>query len=304
VLVTRNGRIKRVAMSEFASVRPSGLIAANLEPGDVLGWAKMTDGRQSLILVTEQGQALRYAEGKVRAMGRQAAGVNAIHLAEGDHLVSMDIVAEGCDLMVVSQNGFGKRTPLPAYPAKGRATRGIATIAKAGLGLTGKIVAARVVHPDDELTLITTFGQAIRMRVRHVRQTGRSAMGTRLISLKNGDTVASMARLAAADIAPREGEAGPERPGAPAGTSLALPEAGANGAAAQGGDGAGPDGAASALPEEDEALLIDDAEALAELEGDEADEGDELDEDDALEDDEADLDEPEDDAAADAGDEA
>ncbi len=206
VMVTRNGRIKRVAMSEFAAVRPSGLIATNLEEGDVLGWAKMTDGKQEIILVTERGQALRYAEDEVRAMGRQAAGVTAINLDEDDYITSMDVVDPACDLLVVTANGYGKRTPLEEYMPKGRATMGVATIAQRSLEVTGKIVAARVVHEDDELTVITTNGQALRLKVKHIRQAGRATMGTHLINLKEGDTVASVARLSVQDLAPVAGE--------------------------------------------------------------------------------------------------
>ena len=201
VLVTRNGKIKRVAMSEFASVRPSGLIATTLEPGDVLGWAKMTDGQREIMLVTEKGQALRFSEDAVRAMGRAAAGVNAIRLDDDDHLTSMDIVVDGCHLLVVTEKAFGKRTPLEEYTPKGRATMGIATIAQRSLDVTGRIVAARVVHEDDELTVISSSGQALRLKVKAIRQAGRSTMGTRLINLKEGDTIASVARLAAKDIA-------------------------------------------------------------------------------------------------------
>ncbi len=207
VLVTRNGKIKRVAMSEFASVRPSGLIATSLENGDVLGWAKITDGKREIILVTEKGQALRFAEKAVRAMGRQAAGVNAIRLDDDDHVTSMDIVVDGCDLLVVTEKAFGKRTLLGEYTPKGRATGGIATIAQRSLGITGRIVAARVVHEDDELTVISTSGQALRLKVKDIRRAGRPTMGNRLINLKDGDLVASVARLAAKDIAV---QAGPE----------------------------------------------------------------------------------------------
>ena len=206
VMVTRSGRIKRVAMSEFAAVRPSGLIAMNLDEGDVLGWAKMTDGRREIILVTERGQALRYSEDEVRAMGRQAAGVTAIRLDEGDHLISMEVVDGNCDLLVVTANGYGKRTPLVEYSPKGRATMGVATIAQRSLDVTGSIVSARVVHEDDEITLISTNGQALRLKVKHIRQAGRATMGTHLINLKEGDTVASVARLSVQDLAPVTGE--------------------------------------------------------------------------------------------------
>ena len=202
IMVTRNGRIKRVEMSEFASVRPSGLIAINLDDGDVLGWAKMTTGRQEIILVTEQGRALRFNEGKVRAMGRQAAGVTAMRLDDGDHITSMDVVDPEGELLVVTVNGYGKRTPLKEYAPKGRATGGIATLSKGGMETTGPIAAARVVRAEDEITIISTSGQALRTKVKEIRQAGRATMGTRLIHLKDGDTVASVARLAAKDIAP------------------------------------------------------------------------------------------------------
>jgi DNA gyrase subunit A len=215
VLVTRNGRIKRVEMSEFASVRPSGLIATNLESGDVLGWAQVTDGKRDIILVTERGQALRFDENEVRAMGRQAAGVNAIRLDEGDHVTSMDIVVDECHVLVVTEKAYGKRTPVDEYPTYGRGSRGVATIDRKrveGEGGTGRIVAARVVHGDDELTVISTSGQALRLKVKDIRQAGRSTMGNRLINLREGDLIASVARLAAKDIAAKLGESESPKP--------------------------------------------------------------------------------------------
>jgi DNA gyrase subunit A len=230
VMVTRNGRIKRVAMSEFAAVRPSGLIATNLEDGDVLGWAKMTDGKQEIILVTERGQALRYAEDEVRAMGRQAAGVNAIRLDDDDHITSMDVVDPECDLLVVTANGYGKRTPLAEYWPKGRATMGVATIAQRSLDVTGNIVSARVVHEEDEITVISTNGQALRLKVKHIRQAGRATMGTHLINLKEGDTVASVARLSVQDLAPVVGDQGDGKSEAAAEAEAMAVAVGSNGA--------------------------------------------------------------------------
>ena len=110
VMATRAGRIKRVSMSDFASVRPSGLIAINLGEGDELGWARMTDGTDEIILVTEQGQAVRYPEDQVRVMGRSAAGVTAIKLRKGDHVTSMEVAETGADLLVITTKGYGKRT--------------------------------------------------------------------------------------------------------------------------------------------------------------------------------------------------
>ncbi len=235
VMVTRNGRIKRVSLDEFAAVRPSGLIATNLEEGDQLGWAKLTDGKQEIILITERGKALRYHEDSVRAMGRQAAGVTAVALGDDDHITSMDVLVAECDLLVVTRNGYGKRTPLAEYPVKGRATMGVLTLDQSkidGDDGTGIIVAARVVHPDDELTIISTAGQALRLKVRDIRRAGRPTMGTRLINLKEGDTVASVARLAAKDVIPvfvepKDGEVRTEAGAAPAESAAALDAAAA-----------------------------------------------------------------------------
>jgi DNA gyrase subunit A len=200
LMATRLGRIKRIALSEFAAVRPSGIIATNLDDGDVLGWVRLTRGDQELILITERGQALRYEETEVRAMGRTAAGVNAIRLDEGDFVTSMEVVEPDGELLVVTANGYGKRTPFSDYPPKGRATGGVQTIAQNNLETTGIIVSARAIRAEDDITLITTNGQALRLKVAEVRQSSRATMGTRLIHVKEGDAVASVARLAAADL--------------------------------------------------------------------------------------------------------
>ncbi|HXF84937.1 MAG TPA: DNA gyrase subunit A [Anaerolineales bacterium] len=200
VLATVKGKVKRVAMEEFASVRPSGLIAMTLEEGDELGWARLTSGNDELIFVTEMGQALRFSESKVRAMGRQAAGVQAIRLQEGDAVTSMDVVEKDGSLLVVTSGGYGKQTPLKQYPAKGRATGGVATIDQKALKEIGKIVAARVVQEDDDLTIITANGIAIRIKNKDVKQAGRATKGVHLIKPQPGDSVASVARISARDL--------------------------------------------------------------------------------------------------------
>jgi len=208
-MVTRLGRIKRVALSEFESVRPSGLIATNLDEGDVLGWVRVTSGQNEIIIITEQGQALRYLETEVRAMGRAAGGVTAIRLTDDDVVTSMEVVEPEGELLVVTERGYGKRTPFAEYSAKGRATMGNLTISPKSLDTIGKIVSARAVHEGDEITIISTAGQSLRMKVAEVRQSGRSTMGTRLMTMgtrliqlkKDGDVVASVARLAGADLA-------------------------------------------------------------------------------------------------------
>ena len=200
MLATARGKVKRVVMEEFASVRPSGLIAMTLEEGDQLGWARLTSGKDEVIFVTENGQALRFSEQKVRSMGRQAAGVQAIRLKKGDSVTSMDVVQKDGTLLVVTSGGYGKQTPLKEYSAKGRATGGISTIDQKALKEIGRIVAARVVQMDDDLTIITANGVAIRIKVKDVKQAGRATKGVHLIKPQPGDSVASVARIAAEDL--------------------------------------------------------------------------------------------------------
>ncbi len=200
VLSTTRGKVKRVVMEEFSAVRPSGLIAMSLEEGDQLGWARLTSGGDEVIFVTEQGQALRFNESKIRSMGRQAAGVQAIRLDSDDRVTSMDVLEPDGSLLVITSTGFGKQTPLKDYPAKGRATGGVSTIDQKALKEIGKIVAARVIQKADDLTIMTSNGVAIRIKVKDVRQAGRSTRGVHLIKPQDGDSVASVARIAAEDL--------------------------------------------------------------------------------------------------------
>ena len=200
VMATRKGRIKRLVMSEFATVRPSGLIAITLDQGDELGWAHLTHGKDEVILVTEQGKALRFAESAVRPMGRAAAGVTAIDLAAGDLVASMEVAEPGGDLLVVTTGGYGKRSPLTEYPTKGRATSGVVTIDQKSLEKIGHVAAARVVQTADDLTIISTGGVILRTQVKAIKQAGRATRGVVLIALQAGDSVASLARIAAADL--------------------------------------------------------------------------------------------------------
>jgi DNA gyrase subunit A len=199
-MATRNGKVKRVELSEFNAVRPSGLIAIGLEEGDELGWARLTDGENEIILVTEQGQALRFAEASVRAMGRSAGGVIGIGLDKGDHVASMEVVEETGELLVITTGGFGKRTPLSEYPPKGRATGGVRTIDPKSLKQIGIISAARVVQAVDELTIISAGGVVLRTRVKDIKRGGRIAKPDLLIALEKDDFVASLARVSTAEL--------------------------------------------------------------------------------------------------------
>ena len=199
-MATRNGKIKRVALSEFAAVRPSGLIAIGLNSKDVLGWVRLTSGKNEIILVTKKGQALRYHEKQVRPMGRPAGGVRAITLRQGDHLTSMDVVDPKGDLLVVTEKGYGKRSPTKDYPVKGRGTSGVVTLSREKLGLTGPVASAKVVHDDDDLTIISSGGIVLRTKMKHIKRAGRATMGVRVIDLRKGESVAAVASIAAKDL--------------------------------------------------------------------------------------------------------
>jgi len=223
-LATRNGKVKRMALAEFAAVRPSGIIAINLDDDDDLGWARLMHGNDEIILITEGGQALRFSEDEVRPMGRAAAGVTGIRLSGKDKVASMDVLEPGGELLLVTTHGYGKRTPLSEYPAKGRATSGVQTIAKNALDKIGIISAARVVHPADDLTIISAGGVVLRTKVESVKRAGRATRGVRLMNLKDDDKVASLARIASADLR-RVGAEPPENGKEPveAGNQYELP---------------------------------------------------------------------------------
>ena len=190
-MVTRQARIKRVEVGEFENIRVTGLIAVNLDAGDELGWAKLTHGNEHLIMVTQQGQAIRFDEEDVRPMGRAAAGVNAMKLADGDRLAGMDVVTADDDLLVITEGGYGKRTPLDEYRCQHRYGGGVRAMVLREP--EDRIVAARVVHEDDEVTCISTNGIILRTAVTNISRQGRITHGVRVIDVKDGDAVASVA---------------------------------------------------------------------------------------------------------------
>jgi DNA gyrase subunit A len=193
-MATTRGRVKRTALSEFSSVRPSGLIAISLDKGDELGWVKLTTGKDELLLVTQKGQALKISENEIRSMGRPAAGVTGIKFKVDDRLADMEVYEKNGTLLIVTENGFGKRTKLDEYPRKGRATGGVMTIDQKHLDLTGKIIAARVVQDEDEISLISSGGIMLRLKVKAINTSGRNTRGFRVMDLGKGDLVASVAR--------------------------------------------------------------------------------------------------------------
>lgn len=197
IMATREGKIKRMPLSEFEAVRPSGLIAMGLDKEDHLGWAGLAGGKDHIILVSQHGQALRYSVQKVRSMGRQAAGVKAIKMKADDHLASMEVVEPGGDLLVISTQGYGKRTPLGQYPVKGRGTSGVKTTDVKAQTTIGHIAAARVVQKADEVTIISSSGVVLRTAVKAIKQAGRATRGVRIMHIAMGDSVAALARIPA-----------------------------------------------------------------------------------------------------------
>ena len=196
VLVTRKGDVKRVRLEEFATVRSNGLIAMQLEEGDELVAVRQTRGAQDIILVSRQGQAIRFNEEDIRASNRASGGVRGMRLADGDTVVAADVAEPGGDLLVVSERGYAKRTALEEFPTHGRGGSGVRA-----LGITAKngpVATARVVRPHDEVMVISADGLALRTPVEGISKIGRAGQGVILMNLDPGDRVAAVAVLAGA----------------------------------------------------------------------------------------------------------
>ncbi len=190
-MITRKGRIKRVPVGEFEHVRASGLIAINLDEDDALGWVKMTEGNQDLICVSEQGQAIRFNEEEVRAVGRTAAGVYAMRLAEDDYITGTDVIIPGSNLLLITEKGYGKRTSVDEFRRQSRYGKGVRAMFVGDL--TGKIVSARIVTEDDEVTFISANGIMLRCGVDTISLQGRYSRGVNVMDLKNDDVIVSVA---------------------------------------------------------------------------------------------------------------
>lgn len=200
VMVTKNGVIKKVEINAFETVRRAGLIAIRLKPGDVLEWVKPSTGKDNIILVSREGQAVRFTESDVRDMGRAAAGVRGMRLKKGDTIVGMDVIAGGQNqgkLFTVSTLGFGKRTPLTQYKVQGRGGSGIKT--SDVTAKTGPLVSAMVLTEEREafdFIIISDKGQVIRLPVKSVSTLGRATQGVRLMRFKEvKDEVANITLL-------------------------------------------------------------------------------------------------------------
>ena len=196
IMCTVYGRIKRVAVKDFDSVRPSGLIAMGLEDNDYLGWVHYTTGMDDVIIITQSGQSIRFNENDVRVMGRMAAGVNAIRLADDDMIAGMDVINADYsdnDILIVTENGYGKRTALNEFRQQGRYGSGIRAISR-DLSKTGGIVGARVLEEEGlDVTLMTRNGISLRTAVSSISTYGRNARGVKLMNLEGDDQIVSIA---------------------------------------------------------------------------------------------------------------
>jgi len=199
-LATTRGRVKRMSLSELNSVRPSGIISISLGEGDELGWARLTNGKDEIILVTEHGQALRFREETLRSMGRTGAGVTGIRLSDKDKVAGMEVIEPDGALLLITTRGYGKRTTLNAYPSKRRGAKGVNTTSKKALESIGLIAAVRVVQDSDDLTIISANGQVLRTKVKDLRMAGRATKGVKLMGVKEGDKIVSLARTANAEL--------------------------------------------------------------------------------------------------------
>ncbi|GAA5481516.1 DNA gyrase subunit A [Haloferula sargassicola] len=188
---TRSGRVKKTALNDFRNYRKDGIIAIKLEEENTLIGAWLTSGKDEVVLVTRKGMSIRFPEEQARPMGRATAGVTGIRPVEGDYVVALSLVSEESTLLVASENGIGKRTPFPEYRVQSRGGKGIITM-KVG-DKTGEVVRAVAVTESDELMLMTSGGQSIRIRVSEVREAGRNTMGVKLLSLRGGEKLQDIA---------------------------------------------------------------------------------------------------------------
>jgi len=193
VMATRSGEIKRTSLEEFASVRSGGLIAMGLEEDDELMAVRVAHQEDEVILVTERGQAIRFAIAGLRAASRFSGGVRAIQMSPGDRVVAMDIVSPNAYLLVVTKNGFGKRTSLSEYRIQARGGRGVKSLSITPK--TGGVSAGRIVDPAEELMILSAQGNVIRIRVEEIPIQGRIRRGASLMKLDEGDEVVYIAAL-------------------------------------------------------------------------------------------------------------
>ncbi|MCG2585593.1 DNA gyrase subunit A [Massilia sp. TS11] len=197
-MATSLGTVKKTPLKDFSNPRKAGIIAVDLDEGDFLIGAALTDGQHDVMLFSDAGKAVRFDENDVRPMGRTARGVRGMMLEEGQRVIAL-LVAENeqQSVLTATENGFGKRTPITEYTRHGRGTKGMIAIQTSERN--GKVVAATLVQTTDEIMLITTGGVLIRTRVSEIREMGRATQGVTLIAVEDGTTLSGLQRIVEAD---------------------------------------------------------------------------------------------------------
>ena len=212
-MATAQGTVKKTALDEFSNPRKAGIIAVGLDDGDYLIGAALTDGEHDVMLFSDGGKAVRFDENDVRPMGRQARGVRGMMLEEGQNVIAMLVAEdESQSVLTATENGYGKRTSIVEYTRHGRGTKGMIAIQQSERN--GKVVAATLVHADDEIMLITDRGVLVRTRVAEIREMGRATQGVTLIALDDGAELIGLQRIV-------ENDAGEEQNGSDAEDSTA-----------------------------------------------------------------------------------
>jgi DNA gyrase subunit A len=198
-MATSLGTVKKTSLSDFSNPRKAGIIAVDLDDGDFLIGAALTDGKHDVMLFSDSGKAVRFDENDVRPMGRTARGVRGMNLEDGQQVIAL-LVAENeqQSVLTATENGFGKRTPITEYTRHGRGTKGMIAIQTSERN--GKVVAATLVEAADEIMLITTGGVLIRTRVAEIREMGRATQGVTLIAVEDGTKLSGLQRILESDI--------------------------------------------------------------------------------------------------------
>ena len=197
-MATSLGTVKKTPLTDFSRPRTAGIIAVDLDPEDYLVGVAITDGQHDVMLFSDEGKAVRFAEEDVRPMGRTARGVRGMRLNDGQHVIAMLVAEnESQSVLTATQNGFGKRTPMSEYTRHGRGGQGMIAIQTSERN--GAVVSAALVNPDDELMLITSGGVLIRTRVQEIREMSRATQGVTLIALDDGEKLVSLSRIDESD---------------------------------------------------------------------------------------------------------
>jgi DNA gyrase subunit A len=204
-MATAQGTVKKTALTDFSNPRKAGIIAVDLDDGDFLIGAAITDGQHDVMLFSDAGKAVRFDENDVRPMGRQARGVRGMQLDDGQRVIAL-LVAEDeqQSVLTATENGYGKRTSIIEYTRHGRGTKGMIAIQTSERN--GKVVAATLVRQNDEIMLITTAGVLVRTRVAEIREMGRATQGVTLISVDDGSKLSGLQRILERDVDQDEGE--------------------------------------------------------------------------------------------------